>query len=230
MSDLANLFRWKREVNIFSATGSSIATVYVKLVGDKDWQEARIKALKKSRSLRVRLRDTGSEVHEANFDGMYSMTIDELVTGIVFSEISDYRDAAVLEMGAELMPELMENPTLEDQEEHQEDTDQAKNDRIKLLTEKIEAKTEERREELKDTPREELEKMYISSLINMRCQEEFTNAFREWCIFKGTFSDKKYVKPAFDTWEEFENAAPPLKNQLLSAYTSLEISGEDLKN
>ena len=34
----------------------------------------------------------------------------------------------------------------------------------------------------------------------------------------------------FDSFAEFTNSAQVLKSQLISAYTSLEISGDDLKN
>ena len=230
MSKIAKLFRWQRKVDI--REGDKILdTVYIRLVGDAEFQEAKTVALKRSKQLRILLRDKSTDEYQAGFSDLGSLSKDELIMGITFGEIPDYRDEGLMTLPDKEPPELSDNPTLEQQEEYETKLEELKNERTKLLTEFIEKKAEERKAEInKITDIEQLQEMYVHSVINMRCSEEFTRAFREYQVFKGTYTDNKLKTLAFDSFDEFDECAPQLKNQLMTAYISLELSGEDLKN
>ena len=49
------------------------------------------------------------------------------------------------------------------------------------------------------------------------------------CVFLGTCSDPEYKKRAFSSFEEFDNAAPHLKDLLMEQYRYLEIGMSELK-
>lgn len=230
MGKLSKLFRWHRKVDITEGD-NTLATVYMRLVGDADFQEAKSVALRRSKELRIKLRDTNTEEHKSNFLDINSLTRDELMMGVSFGELPDYRDEALLQAPEKSPPELPDNPTLEQQEEYETKVEEIRNERAKFISDFIEKKSEERKAELsKIEDTDKLREMYTHSVINMKCTEEFTKVFREYQVYKGTFNDAKFTQPAFDSYEEFEECAPQLKNQLLRAYVNLELTGEELKN
>jgi len=230
MSKIANLFRWHKKVEI--KDGSKVLdTVYIRLVGDAEFQEAKNMSLRRSKKLRISLRDSNTDEYQASFSDLHSLTKDELIMGITFGEIPDYRDEGLLTLPEKEMPELPDNPTLEQQEEYETNLEELRAARAKALTEFIEKKADDRKVEIGKTDDiDELREMYVHSVINMKCSEEFTRAFREYQIFSGTYADNKFKTLSFDSFEEFDGCAPQLKNQLMTAYISLEMSGEDLKN
>jgi len=231
MSDIAKLFRFKKKVNIVDSSGKILDTVYMRLVGDSDYTQARQMSLSASRQLRIKLRDKNTPEYIANFSDLDVLQKEEMVNAIVASEIPDYRDEWILQTGIEKLPELnIDNPTLEQQEEHQKAVEDYRKDRQKQLTDFMLKKSEERRKELLEKPDEDIKNRYIMSTINARCIDAFTGVFRDYCVYKGTFKDDKYTQLAFDNFVEFQESAPQLRNQLLAAYTELEIGGEDLKN
>jgi len=229
MSKLSRLFRWSKKVNIVSG-GEVLDTVYIRLVGDSDFQESRIAALKASKNLRIRLRDKEDEEHLSTFSDINHLTKDELIMGVCYSEIPDYRDEAIISVPEKTIPELPDSPSLEEQEQYQNKLETMRNERAQALAKFIEERSDKRREELKDKELEDLKEMYMHSIINMKCGEEFTRTFREYQVYKGTYTDEKFKNLAFDNFEDFVECAPQLKSQLLQAYIDLEISGEDLKN
>lgn len=230
MSKLAKLFRWHKKVDIKEGE-NVLGTVYLRLVGDSDFQEAKTFALKASKTLRIKLRNPESQEHKATFSDIDALTKEELCMGVTFGEIADYRDEALVNLPEKDIPQLPDNPTLEQQEEYEEMLEKRQNDRAEALAKYIEKRSEERKEELgKVEDSGKLREMYMHSIINLKCSEEFTRTFREYQVYKGTFEDAKFTKLAFDSYEEFLDSSPQLKNILLGAYVSLELSGEELKN
>lgn len=230
MSKISKLFRWHRKVEI--REGDRILdTVYIRLVGDAEFQEAKLVSLQRSKQLRILLRNKDTDEYRATFSDLDLLTRDELVMGITFGEIAEYRDEALLSIPEIELPELVDSPTLEQQENHETKIKEIKSDRTKAITEFIEKRAEERKGEINSVEdNEQLRGMYTHSIINMKCSEEFTTAFRGYQVFKGTYIDNKFKTLAFDDFDEFSECAPQLKNQLMMAYINLEMSGEDLKN
>ncbi len=230
MSKLSKLFRWHKKVEIKDGD-KVLDTVYIRLVGDSDFQEAKNMALKRSKALRVNLRNPETEEHKSSFSDIESLTKEELGMGVTFGEIADYRDEALLQVPEKEVPQLPDSPSLEEQEEYEEALENARTERADALAKYIEKRSDERRAELgKIEDIGTLREMYIHSVINMKCSEEFTKAFREYQIYKGTYKDSAFKDLAFDSFEEYVECAPQLKNLLLTAYVSLEMTGEDLKN
>ena len=229
MAKISDLFRWKKEVAL-KLGDKNIAKYYVRVVGDADFSAARNKALKSSRELRIKLRTEGSDEFDAMFCDLGVLTPDEMANGIIASEAADFSDEALITIKEEKVPELEENPTLEQQEDHLAKHDSARTKRIHEVAKFIDGKIKVRREELVKLPKEELTKLYTSSIVDGECTKLFTTIFREYCIFKGTFIDAGYSEPAFSSFEEFHESNINLKTQLMTAYIELEISGDQLKN
>lgn len=230
MSKIAKLFRWSKKVEIKDGD-KILETVYIRLVGDAEFQEAKTVALSHSKRLRILLRDKSTDEYEANFSDLTSLIKDELIMGVTFGEIPDYRDEGLLTLPEKDPPELSDSPTLEQQEEHETKLEELRTERAKALTEFIEKRADERKIEIgEEEDIEKLRETYVHAIINMKCSEEFTRAFREYQVFTGTYVDNKFKTLAFDSFDEFDRCAPQLKNQLMVAYINLEVSGEELKN
>ena len=231
MDKLSDLFRWRKKIYLKDGK-RTVGTAWIRLVGDADYQQARNISLKRSKQLRNRLRDETTDDYVAAFTDIDSMSKDELILGVIFSEISDYRDEALVTTQDESLPELDgDNPSLEEQEEHQTKLEEIRRKRVEVLAAQIDKKSEERKEALNSiTDIEELKRLYRDAVVNIKCIELFTTTFRNFCAYKGTFKDDRYKELAFDSFDEFEESASQLKSQLLAAYTNLEITGEDLKN
>lgn len=230
MSKIAKLFRWYKKVEI-KAGDKVLDTVYIRLVGDADFQEAKNISLRRSKQLRVLLRNKSTDEYLASFSDLEFLTKDELIMGTVFGEIPDYRDEGLLTLPDKEPPELPDNPNLEQQEEYETKLEELKAERAKALTDFIEKRSEERKAEIGEIEDiEKLREMYVQSVINMKCSEEFTRAFREYQVFKGTYADKNFKTLSFDDFEEFDGCAPQLKAQLMTAYITLELTGDELKN
>lgn len=230
MSKLGNLFRWSKKVEIRDGN-TVLDTVYVRLVGDNDYQEARNVALRYSKELRIKLRNSETLEHKTNLGDIYSLSKDDLVMGITVGEITDYRDEALVNIPEKEAPQLPDDATLEQQEEHETQLVELRDARVQSIMEFMEKKSDEKKIELDALESmDELRELYTHSIINIKCGEEFTKIFREYQVFSGTFSDKGLKVQAFDSFEEFSDCSPQLKTVLLSEYISLEMSGEELKN
>jgi len=229
MPKLSRLFRWSKKVDI-RVNDKIVDTVYIRLVGDVVFQDARKLALKESRTLRAKLRNTESEEYKSNFSDIDFLTKDELVNGILVGEMSTFRDEAMMEYKVEEVPELSDNPSMEEQEEHDEKIDALQSKRIKTLTDAIESKADARKKMLDVMENKELISLYTRAMCEVRCTDAFTDTFREYQVYMGTFTDKSFKVLAFDSFQDFRESSATLKELLTNAYNSLEISGEDLKN
>ena len=231
-NDLANLFRWNTKVEIKDREGNTNATLYVRLVGDVDYSQAQQYGLLASRKLRKKLKDKDSVDHQALFLDIDERKKEDLVYGVLMAEISNFRDLAVADLGAEIfeikIPEDAE--TLEERENQQESEEKLANEKAEKLRAKMEEKSNERKEELEKLTLKELKDIFVESSINARCLDEFSTIFREYCIFAGTYSDSTFKHNAFEEFEDFRNTSPNLKRQLIDAYLKLELTGEQLKN
>jgi len=230
MSKISKLFRWSRKVDI--KDGDRILdTVYLRLVGDGEYQEARNMSLKCSKELRIKLRNPESEDYKSTFGDIEFLTRDELIMGSIIGEITVYRDEALMNIPEKESPTLPDNASLEEQEQHEDAVKKIRDDRVQAIANYIEKKSEEKKVELSTVEDiEQLRQLYTHSVITIKCTEEFTKTFREFQVYMGTYKDNKFKELAFDSFEDFLGSSPQLKTYLLTAYVNLELTGEELKN
>lgn len=229
-NDLVNLFKWHTKVDIKDRDGSVATTMYVRLVGDVDYNQAQQNGLVASRKLRKLLRNTTSADYQALFLDIDERKKTDLVFGILLAEISNFRDAAVTELGDDIFDTKLPDDTLEDREKQQEAEENFVQEKTDKLRAKMEEKSLERKVELEKLAIGELRTIFVEASTNYRCLEEFGVVFKDYCIFVGTYVDSNFKNKVFSDFSEFRNASPNLKRQLTDAYLKLEISGEQLKN
>ena len=230
-NDLVDLFRWNTKVDIKNRDGKILTTLYIRLVGDVDYNQAQQFGLVASRKLRKRLRDKDSTDHQAIFMDIDDREKNDLVFGILISEMSNFREIAMAEISEDIIDDKLDpDATLEERENNQELEEKRAKEKVEKLRNKMDEKSNERKAELEKMDIEELRKVFIDSTTNYKCLEEFGLAFREYCVFCGTYNDPKFKEKAFTDFYEFRNSSPILKRQLIDAYLKLELTGEQLKN
>lgn len=223
------LFNWKKELNIINNKGETVLTVYQRLVGDSDLQFARTKALGYSRRMRTKLRDESSDEYIAFVEGYSDFTKEELINTILFDQIIEIRTQVEKDFYFPETVEPDEDASTEETEKYEEEKATWEDRRNKKLNSLVEKELKKRREELERETQESLLVISKESRINALCEVELRRRFVEVCTFLGTFSDKKYKKLLFSSFEEFLESPEILKTQLLEGYTSLEISSVNLK-
>lgn len=232
MKELAALLKWSRKLEVKDQKGDVVETIYVRLVGDLDYQEAQQYALIASRKLRKKLRDKTTVNYDSLFLDLEEKVKGDLVFGILMAEMGTFRDLAIDELGTDILktPENISNLSLEERENQQDDQEKAAQEKVDILKAKMEEKHDERKKELDTKSMKDLRKLFISSTINVKCLEIFSTTFRDYCCFVGSYFDSKFTKKAFTSFDVYQNMVTMVKRQILDTYLDLELSGEQLKN
>jgi len=237
MSNLETLFRWKGELRIKDSSGEPVIVdnkplvLYQRVVGDADINEVRKQALKASAKLRKELRDASSDAHLALIPDYEELDDDTLRNMVVLADAVNLRTTALETTNRP--PEPLEpdsDASLEEQEKYEAALREHATALEKAVKDKTQELMDERRAELEKLDRESLVDIFIKTVIDSLCRAEMMQTFNSWCAYLGTYKDKKMKKRAFDSYAAFDNAAAELKQQIISGYLSLEMSGEDLKN
>jgi len=229
--DLVDLFRWNTKLDIKDRDGKIVTTIYVRLVGDLDYNQAQQYGLLASRKLRKLLKDSNSIEYQAMFFELDERPKEDLIFGTLLAEIANFRDAAVSELGATVDEvKLPDEPTLEDKEKQQEAEEKLPLDKAEKIRKRMEEKSDERKAELEKMSIEEVREIFIESSTNFKCIDEFSTVFKDFCVFAGSYKDKDFKDRMFSNFDAFRNSSPNLKRQLADAYLKLEITGDQLKN
>jgi len=101
--DLAQLFRWHTPVEIKDRDGSVTTTMYIRLVGDVDYNQAQQYGLVASRKLRKLLKDSNSIENQSLFLDLDERAKEDLVLGTILAEVSNFRDAALTDLGDSIL-------------------------------------------------------------------------------------------------------------------------------
>lgn len=235
--DLDSLFKWKKELIIKDSKGEPVRLgkkplkLYQRIVGDADLVKARSKALLASRRLRGNLKDETSEEYAAlipDYEGQANETLSNM---IVFAEGIDLRRRAVEQAEKPREPKKpKEDASLEDMENYEAATSEYQEQYDKAINKQMDKLIKERLTELSKLTREEIVNIFLVSIIESICRTEMLRVFNCWCTYLGTYADKEMTVRAFSSYEDFDNAATELRNQMLSGYLELEMTGETLKN
>jgi len=227
--DISQLFKWSKKVELSDTTSGTTVNFYMRLLGDSDLNRARAHGYRKAADLRKKLKTQDS---------------DERVT--LLAELEDFSDKEMLIKSVEILriseiyqralkaAEVNEpkEPTGDDQEKwekYQIAVDEYPK-KFRASVDKIADKL--RADELKsleERSTEELYKIYEGEIINKLCQEAMNNGFYDMCIYLSTFKDKDFKYLSFNSFEDYDNIHPHLKEKLREEYQRLEMGIELLK-
>ncbi len=226
---LAKLFNWGRKFEITDKYGNPATDVYIRLVGDAELNQARVKAIRASRELREKLKDQNSDermVFMPDFDEMTDEAIAELIT---LQKVREFVQEANREVDLPLPIEPHTDAPLERQEEYQKLVDEYPQKRQETLNAYVIGRANELTAQLKNENRTYLVKECERQIISARCEEEMIKKFSEYCAFFGTYKDEEFKIRYFEDIDEFENLPTEIQQQFISGYQSLDINVTELK-
>lgn len=227
--DISRLFTWGTMFELVGPDDEVESYVYMRLVGDEDLNRARVYALRKSADTRRKMKDETSDEHLAYIPLREDLADDSLVELVALFSTREITRKAVREVKVAVPKHPDDDASLEKMEKYQLSIDkhsiELEAKRLKYITKAI----EKLKVELAKLPVEDLYESYVSSIINEFCEQTSMQSFREATTFYGTFADSEFTDRYFTTMEGLTNLVSETKAQFISAYQSLEISGEELK-
>lgn len=228
--DVSQLYKWKKDFLVEDPATAESVRLYMRIVGDADMGKARTHGYRRSGEMRRLLREEGSD----NRVGMMNELIEfrdkeTLATAIVLLKLSGYRDDAIKEVNVAVPKEPKTDSHQMAYEKYQEAVDNYS----KLYSEAVEKYMRDRSakdtEEYMQQDEDILYRTYENLIIDRLCLEELTNSFYNMVVYLSCYTDEKYSRKAFKTFDEFENASSQLKSRLLREYRELEL-GMDFLN
>jgi hypothetical protein len=227
--DISKLFNWGKEFEITDNVGKVIAKVYIRLVGDAELNQSRVKALRNSAQLRKSLRTQGSDENLAYIPDLDSIDSHNIIEVILNNEVSSITREVMYSLDIPLPKEPRSDSSIEEQEKYQEEVDKYPAKRNKILLDRVNKQLDKKRKEYSTKTKEELYKILTNIIIDKLCEEHMMKSFKEWCTYFGTYKDKDFKYRLCKTFDEFSNLAPEFKEQLINGYDSLDLVSDDLK-
>lgn len=226
--NIQKLFNWKKEFKLALFDGTEVI-LYIKLIGDADLNRARVFALRKSAELRNKLRTKDSDERLAFIQPPETIDEEKLIEIVAMLTLREITQQAYKEIKVPFPKEPSSNATTEELEEYQKEVDEYPGKREKVVKEFITNKVEEKRNELKNLPKDKLYLVYEFVLINELCEQEVLKRFKEYCAYLGLFKNKEYKELLFDSFEEFDNLPKETKDLFIDTYDSIDIGMDELK-
>lgn len=236
MASLKDLLKYKDKVEIKDQKEKIIATVWVKILGDEELNLAYKLSRVASTTKRARLNDVESLDYRDEIEVIAELPRETQEQMIIESYTNKFLSEAYVKVDREELPELDEvaaepdAPSLQEQEmldallvkqeiTFQERLNQYKEGRLSELKQRLSTNTDE---EILAEARKEV--------INVIPLQTFFAELTAQKIFRGTFKDEACKHRAYDDPEEFRDTHSFIKEQLISAYTKLEIAPDEIKN
>lgn len=227
---LQDLFRWKQELHITDHKGEQVFTVYQRVVSDKDYEEARLYALRQSRKVRLALRDPETNEYAALMENLEVSSKQQITNVILINKFQQMHSAADEMVQIQMPKHPGTNASIEQMEEYEHAVDEYNQKRAEELMEHLDKIQQKEQEKLEELSNEELIELAAKSMENQICTNVVNEILRNYQVYLGTFSDNTCRNRYFAGFEEFEDLAPQVKEQLIRGYNSLKIVPEELKN
>jgi hypothetical protein len=227
--DLSKLFRWEGEVEIKDQKGDVATKVYMRIVGDKDLNQARVYALRQSADLRAKLRDKESDEYKAFIREALAADKENLLAGIKLLSMEEITRQARENVVVKFPKEPDTNASLEEQEKYQKTVDEFPEKFGDLVRKEAEKILKNLEKDLKKLSDEEIQNEYVSKTINYVCTQEMNRSFVDRCVFGATYRDSEFKEKYFLTFDNYENLATEVKEQLREGYQNLELGMQEIK-
>ncbi len=227
--DISRLFIWGKEFEITDNEGNVQAKLYMRLLGDADVNRARVYALRKSREMRLKLSDYGSDERLIYIKMPNELSHDELIGYVLMFSMREITQKAFKEVNVPAPKMPKSNASLKKMEQYQKEID----DYPDKLQDAIREYTKKEAEKLKNSLTNEsddiLYKKYVDLLVDEFCDQEALIAYNDMELFLGCYKDPEYKTRAWESFVEFENLPKEIKLQFRAAYDSIKVGMEDLK-
>lgn len=243
MGSLTNLLRWKKTLELTDNQGKPIRgadgkpkKVYLRVVGDRDLKEAYIIARAASADRRKALRDKTSLEYKTEVDIFDEASRQDCINAINMSNATSWTSQA---MSIIVRPEEVnlddvavdpDAPTLEEQEKCDALNKEQNEAYMKEIQYYVVHQSETLEAQLKLLDDAGLKEVAKNAQENIGPLAIFMERLQVEKTWRGCFDDEKHTTHTFEGVEDYLDLDTVIKNQILSAYTQLEITGEDAKN
>lgn len=226
--DVLALFNWKKPVVI--KNGDKEVTIHMRVVGDNDLQRARVYAFRKSAELRNKLKTEGTDERVAFLQELESFTEKSLlVETILLLNMSEFRTKALRDVEVPLPQEPSSTASTEEQETYQRLVDEYPAKFADAVADHMETLVKKEREKLDGLSHNKLYAKYEKLLIDQLCTDELNRAYYSRLAYHACYVDEDCKYNLFETFEEFDNTPPMLKEYLVDEYQKLELGLDKLK-
>jgi len=226
--DISKLFQWRASIELETREGEK-TTVFVRVVGDAEINQSRVKALRASAELRNKLRDPNSDERIAYIPSVHALEKENLIEMMLTLNMREYADRVRDSVIVKEPKEPGSNATTEQLEKYQKEVDDYPDKRLEKFKEAIEKETDKERKLLNKKGIDILLKEYEEVVISQFCEAELNRVFLGWCVYFGTFATEDYNVRVFKSYDEYENLPAYAKTQLTDFYNKLQLGLVDLK-
>jgi hypothetical protein len=243
LGKLTNLLKWHKQIIIKDEKGLIIRDqnnnpiqMYMRVIGDKDLEDAMLKARFASAQLRKELANLESEQYLANVAVFSEATKEQCIEMIVQGRAANWAGEAFSVVKMPDLPEIKEiaidpdAPTLEELEKLDNAIFEVNTKYQKELALYVESREKGLRTELKDLPLEELQERAKNEVIIVMAVSTYLDTLADEKIWRSVYQDEEFTIPEFNGIEEFQNLHSFLKDQLRQEYSSLEQGLDEIKN
>lgn len=243
MGKLASLLKWKKAVIIRDEKGlvakdeeGSPVIVYLRVIGDKDLEEATTRARYASAIKRASLAVTTSEEYISNVAIFDTATPEQCKEMILQGKGTNWTAEAFAEVTVPDVPKIEEvaadpdAPSLEELEKLDKLIAKTEEDYRKEITEYVRARESKLRSDLETMSEEELIELAKQQFIVVLSVQTYIDTLIDEKVWRAVYQDDKYAVREFKNVEEFQNLNVVIKEQLREEYRNLEAGFDDVKN
>jgi hypothetical protein len=238
MGKLSQLLRWKTEYQFKTVTNEdgSPLKVWIRIIGDKDLEDAfkasRIASSKKRQILRDKTSDDYySEI--APLDLADAEQCKEIIRAAKSSNLAAEAFSAVVRPDPVELSEVAidpDAPTLEEQEKLDNDNEKQMKEYQDALAKFVETKVREIDTMLDSMEIDALREMAKEDMTILVPTSVFIEELAAQKTWRAVYMDEGCKVPAFDSADDFKQAASAIKDELVTAYKLVEIGPDELKN
>lgn len=234
--NIKDLFTYKKEVSLKNREDEEVAKCYIRLLGEGDLNKAFKMARIESTRKRDAYRDHTTEDFKDEIAPISDLSREELTTIILGARKNRFQSQAFVKVDREELPKIEEisqepdAPELEEQETLDKKIQEQQAQYEKKIEEYVNTRVRETEDQLKDKSDEEILKEAQLEMSNILPLQAFYVALNAYKAYLGSYEDKNCTKRIFSSIEDYDNADALLKNQLVEAYTALELGADDIKN
>ena len=226
--DISKLFQWFDKFELRNNHGESIS-VWMRLPGDAEINQARVFALRHSKEFRAKLRNPETDEAIAYIPELDELTHEQLAEFIARYQVVDFTKEALDTVDIPYPKPLPSDATIEEQEKYQEEVDTFDERRDEVIRVFVEERINLERSKLIEKETEKLILQLRKTVIDKLCEDEMLRRYKEYIIYVSSFKDDKFKERLFNAYEDFENLPPSGKAQLAEFYNALEIGNIELK-
>ncbi len=243
MGKLSNLLKWHKTILVKDERGVPLkdgkgkpVTVTIRIIGDRDLEEASKIARLASYTKRLNLANVDSDEYKDEVGMWNDADKESCIQMIMAGEGANWSSEALSNVERPDLPTLEsvsldpDAPSLAELEKLDSKTKAIEDDYRKRLTEYTEARQEVLLAELQEITVEDARERAKQAAIIISSIETYLNVLLDEKVWRAVYSDDKMTQREFNTREEFDALHTIVKNLLRLTYQELESGIENIKN